>query len=348
LTQIQTKLKQANPRNTSRCVSFSLDTVAQTNISDVSVKVFKQYLTKQLRASQRLIDRLKEKKKLIIKLRKFGFEGEADKLKKCCSNFKALVCENGHSFRAIVDFRCHLPICADCWQTKAHRELSNKLPKFHQALKDNPSLIVAFNTLTLRSDKDTTERDLQSGCREIKTSFRKLRKRDIWENCVGGFGRIENTFSKKFGWHPHLHSILLLKNYIPQKSLSDAWHSITKDSMIVDIRAVKDIASGLVECIKYPFKPSDILKLGFSELKEMLNLKGERLGLSFGCLFGIETDADIDDEIKSDYSDFCGETKTLEIGDFCPICQTRLDLIDFSAKGYASFLPCVRITPQRE
>lgn len=325
--------------------SFSLDTVAQMNISDVSSDVFNRYFVKQLRRSERLAERRKLKKSFEKKLRKLGFIEEADKLKKCCANFSALVCGNGHSFRPIVDYRCHLPFCPDCWELKSHRELSRTLPKFLQAIKDNPSLILAFATLTLRSDK---KRGLRGGCKQLKADFRALRKRDVWENCVGGYGRIENTNSKQFGWHPHLHSLLLLKDYIPQKELSSAWRGVTGDSMVVDIRTVKGVADGLVECIKYPFKPGDLRKLGKAEIVEMLNLKGEKLGLSFGILFGLEACDDIEETLESDYADFVEETKVLEIGAACPICQSRLDLIDFSADGYASFLASVRLAVRKE
>ncbi len=331
-------LRHRSPVAVAPVLSFSLDTVSQLNISGVSLEVFTQYVTKQLRASQTLIDRLEMKSLIITKLLKFGFLEAADKLKRCSENVKSLVCGDGHTFRTIVDYRCRLPFCPDCCRVKANAQLARTLPKIHQALKDDSSLIVAFNTLTLRSDSNTKKRNLKAGCKEIKSSFKALRRQKIWKDCVGGFGKIENTASKKFGWHPHLHSILLLKNYIPQKSLSDAWHGITKDSMIVDIRSVHHIASGLVECIKYPFKPSDILKLGKSQIKEMLDLKDERLAVSFGVLFGIEVDDDILDDLKDEYSEFNEDTKTLEIGDACPICGSRLDLIDFTAKDYARFI----------
>jgi hypothetical protein len=322
-------------------VSFSLDTVSQMNIGDVSTEVFTRYLTQQLRTSERLTERLEMKRLLIKRLLKFGFLEEADKLKRCSANVKSLVCaDNGHPFRTIVDYRCHLPICPDCANLKSRKRLAAILPKFLQALRDDPSLIVAFNTLTLRSDK-AENRALRDGCKELKSSFRKLRKRDVWSPCVGGFGAIENTHSRKNGWHPHLHNILLLKNYIPQKDLSAAWFDITKDSKIVDIRSVHDLASGLIECIKYPFKPADIHKLGKAEIKEMLDLKGERLCVPFGILHGIEVDEDIDDDLKNDYSEFVSETKTLEIGDACPLCGSRLDLIDFTADSYAGFLASV-------
>lgn len=332
----------ANTTNKRNCAgsssgrnSFSLDTVAQMNIGDVEPTVFDRYLTKQLKRSERLKARLECKQIFEKKLRKLGFVEQADKLKKCSANFTTLVCGNGHSFRPIVDYRCHLPFCPDCWETKSHRELQRTLPKILQALKDDESLILAFATLTLKSDKG---RDLRGGCKKIKSDFRKLRKRQIFDNCIGGYGRIENTASKKFGWHPHIHSLFLLKDYIPQNSLSDAWHGVTGDSMIVDIRTVRDVAAGLVETIKYPFKPTDLKSLGKAEISQMLGLKGERLGLSFGVLFGIETDADIESEIDSEYSEFIEETKVLEVGDACPICQTKLDLIDFTAGGYVGFL----------
>ncbi len=333
---------QISPRNSS--VSYSIYTVAQSSISDVDADVFTRYLTKQLKRSARLGERREMKQAFEKKLRRFGYIEQADELKKCSANFTSLVCANGHSFKPIVDYRCHLPFCPDCWELKSHRELARQLPKFLQALKENPQLMVVLNTLTIRSDKC---RALRSGCKRLKTDFRKLRNRDIWENCIGGIGRIENTHSRKHGWHPHLHNLLLLKDYIPQNLLSDSWHEITKDSMVVDIRQVGDVAAGLVEIIKYPFKPADLKKLGKAEIQEMLDLKGERLGLSFGILFGLETDDGIETTLENDYSDFIDEAKDLKIGDSCPICQSRLDLIDFSADGYASFLGAVPIPNAR-
>jgi hypothetical protein len=320
--------------------SYSVHTVAQSDIADVPVAVFRQYLLRRLKRAGKLSERQECKKVLEQKLRKYGKSEEADRLRKCSASFSALVCENGHSFNAIPDFRCHLQCCPDCWETKSHRELARNLPKFLQALKDDPSLIVAFSTLTLRSDK---KRHLRAGIRKTKADFRKLRKRDVWQNCVGGFGRIENTNSIKFGWHPHLHCLLLLKDYIPQRELSANWHDVTGDSMVVDIRRVHDVASGLVETIKYPFKPADLRRLGKAQIQEMLDIKGEKLGLSFGVLHGIEVEENVEETLSSDYAEFVEETKQLRIGDCCPICQTRLDLVDFAASNYVQFLASVPV-----
>jgi hypothetical protein len=220
------------------------------------------------------------------------------------------------------------------------RELARILPKFLQLLKDNPDLILALMTLTLRSDK---KRGLRGGCGQIKKDFAKLRDRKVWKDCIGGVGRIENTFNRMLGWHPHIHNLLLLENYLVQKDLSGKWQAITKDSKIVDIRQVHDLKSGLVECIKYPFKLTDVRSFKREQFKEIFALKGERLGVSFGECHGLDVDVDIEKVLEDDYSDFVEETKKLAIGDACPICQTKLDLIDFSADGYAKFLVSVPI-----
>jgi hypothetical protein len=325
--------------------SFSLDTVAQMRISDVPADAFTLYLSKLLKSSARLIERRKVKEIFVRKLLKFGFKSEADKLERCSANYTTLVCGNGHSFRPIVDYRCHQPFCPDCWELKSRRELSRKIPKFLQALKDDKSLIVAFCTLTLKSDK---KRGLTAGNRKLKADFKRLRDREIWKKCVaGGFGRVENTFARKYGWHPHVHSLLLLNNYIPQNRLSDDWQSVTGDSMIVDISQVHDVAAGLVETIKYPFKPTDLKKLGKEQIQEMLDSSGEKLGVPFGVLFGLKVESDIEQqsELFSEYAEFVEQTKVLEMGDACPICQSRLDLIDFTAKSYASFLGSVQVRP---
>jgi hypothetical protein len=333
-------------------VSFSLDTVAQSLISDnnlsaenqllgVDADVLTKYIARQLKRAAKLEGRLEHKKEIVKILHRLGFIEQADKLKKCNANVSVLVCGDGHCFNKYVDYRCHLPVCADCQETKSLRELARILPKFLQLLKDNPDLILALMTLTLRSDK---KRGLRGGCGQIKRSFAKLRSRKFWKKeCIGGVGRIENTFNRMLGWHPHIHCLLLLENYLPQDKLSDGWHDITGDSMIVDIREVHDLKAGLVECVKYPFKLSDVRSFKREQFQEIFELKGERLGVSFGDFYGMEIDADIEKVLEDDYSDFVEETKKLAIGDACPICQTKLDLIDFSADGYAKFLVSVPI-----
>ncbi len=149
-------------------VSFSLDTVAQSpiidnfvdenignrfNYSAVNADVLAKYLANQLRRAAKLEGILEHKKEIVKILHKLGFVEQADKLRRCNANVTVLVCEEGHSFNKFVDSRCHLPICADCQETKSLQELARILPKFLQVLRDNPHLILAFMTLTLCSNK---------------------------------------------------------------------------------------------------------------------------------------------------------------------------------------------------
>jgi hypothetical protein len=297
----------------------------------------------QLRLSERIRSRKESKRLFEIKLREFGFNKEADRLKRCCQHYQFLACTNGHAFQAVPDFRCGLPFCPDCWTTKSERELHRNLPKLLQAIKNDPDLIVAFGTLTLKSAKG---RDLKTGCKKVKTDLKTLRRRDVFDNCVGGFGRIENTKTDN-GWHPHLHATLLLKKPIAQERLSAEWLDVTGDSKVVDIRRVSDLKESLLQTLIYPFKPAEMAKLDKQQVQEMLAMKGERLGLSFGVLFGIDTDTDTTEEASDAYGDFITETKALKIGDPCPICYAKLNLVNFTADGYADFLRSVPIPQPR-
>jgi hypothetical protein len=49
----------------------------------------------------------------------------------------------------------------------------------------------------------------------------------------------ENTYNKKQRMASAFHMFALLDDWIDQEELSQYWHSITGDSMIVDIRKVK-------------------------------------------------------------------------------------------------------------
>jgi hypothetical protein len=74
----------------------------------------------------------------------------------------------------------------------------------------------------------------------------------------------ENTYNEQTKeWHPHLHMFALLDDWIDQEELSQYWHSITGDSMIVDIRKVKKekglgYSKAAAEVCKYALKFGDL------------------------------------------------------------------------------------------
>ena len=81
-------------------------------------------------------------------------------------------------------------------------------------------------------------------------SFRTLleRRRDYlkkgWgysEFCkVQGAMYLREYIQRKTGeWHPHIHMFALVDQWIDQQEFSEYWHSLTGDSMVVDVRRAR-------------------------------------------------------------------------------------------------------------
>jgi len=107
----------------------------------------------------------------------------------------------------------------------------------------------SFLTLTLRVKPD---KDVKIEVDRIIASFRKLRKRKVWDVKRGIFS-IEIVKKRDWGWFVHLHALVDSK-WIDQAALSDVWRNITGDSYVVDIRRVGNPKLGLREVLKYQTK----------------------------------------------------------------------------------------------
>lgn len=126
--------------------------------------------------------------------------------------------------------------CLPCQQERSRiiaRNLVDQLP---------PSSL-RFLTLTLRS----TDAPLAQQLDRLYKAFRSLRRAKAFVTCVsGGVAFLELTWNdRRSQWHPHLHCIITGR-YIPHATVSALWHERTRDSHIVDIRAVNstdDVAS---------------------------------------------------------------------------------------------------------
>lgn len=200
-------------------------------------------------------------------------------------------------------------LCPFCARRRASKMLENNLPKFEEASK--PHLIPALVTLTVKNGEDLEER-----FNHLKKSLQTLmgRRRDYlkknWgynEFCKidGSMFSYEMTYSEENGWHPHVHMICLLNDYIDVKALSKLWHEVTGDSFIVDVRKLKSkdigkdtgsIVDAMQEVFKYALKFSDL------DLENQFHawdtLRGKRLTGSFGSLWGIQ----VPDELLDDLS----------------------------------------------
>lgn len=175
---------------------------------------------------------------------------------------------------------CRDRFCLPCARDRSRVLATNVLT----ALAGRP---VRFLTLTLK----VNDGPLSAQIDRLYSCFTALRARAFWHKRVaGGCAFTEVKWSPKHnGWNVHIHC-MLHGLYIPKSDLWRAWHAITTDSMIVDIRLVHD-----AQCIgryvtKYVSKPlSDTFLNRQPQLHELIRaMHGRRLCITFGDWRGIK------------------------------------------------------------
>lgn len=194
----------------------------------------------------------------------------------------------------VITCKRHL-LCPFCAARRAAKQVEKNGDRIKKVLEENKNLIPVMITLTVKNGEDLEER-----ISHLKKSFGKLqqKRKDAlrgkteteFTKVTGSMFSYEVT-NKGNGWHPHIHMIALLDDYIDQGKLSREWKAITKDSKIVDIRKITsktsnnlDISDALLEVFKYAVKFHDLdLELTWEAYRI---LKGKRLLGSFGTLYG--------------------------------------------------------------
>lgn len=214
-----------------------------------------------------------------------------------CANY--LVFHNYYTIEEIrlskvITCKKHL-LCPFCAARRAAKQVDKNGDRIKKVLEENKNLIPVMITLTVKNGDDLQER-----FEHIKNSFKKLqekRRDSLRGKTESEFTKVKGSMfsyevtNKGNGWHPHIHMIALLDDYIDQGKLSREWEAITKDSKIVDIRKITsksgktlDISDALLEVFKYALKFSDLdLELTWEAYR---TLKGKRLLGSFGNLYG--------------------------------------------------------------
>lgn len=194
----------------------------------------------------------------------------------------------------VITCKRHL-LCPFCAARRAAKQVEKNGDRIKKVLEENKNLIPVMITLTVKNGEDLEER-----ISHLRKSFGKLqqKRKDAlrgkteteFTKVTGSMFSYEVT-NKGNGWHPHIHMIALLDDYIDQGKLSREWEAITKDSKIVDIRKITsktsdnlDISDALLEVFKYAVKFHDLdLELTWEAYR---TLKGKRLLGSFGTLYG--------------------------------------------------------------
>jgi hypothetical protein len=133
--------------------------------------------------------------------------------------------------------------------------------------------------------------------------FRKRKKKPTWwGHHVSGFAAFlevtlnENPRSKSFGlWHVHLHIIAQCR-FIPHDELMALWNRVTGDSVVCDVREIRDVEGAAAEVAKYACKAiSDLdgaILRNPNKLDELIRAyAGRRLFFAGGSWRGLKLSA---------------------------------------------------------
>lgn len=174
---------------------------------------------------------------------------------------------------------CRDRFCVPCAAERSRNLAANVL----DALDLEPA---RFLTLTLK----TNDGPLATQIDRLYSCFSVLRKRHLWRSRVtGGCAFTEVKWSRKTdAWNVHVHCIIH-GAFLPKWELSKAWHEITGDSMIVDLRVIRDRGHITRYVTKYASKPFDNTFVNRQPLfDEVIRaMHGRRLCFTFGTWRGI-------------------------------------------------------------
>lgn len=191
---------------------------------------------------------------------------------------------------------CHKHLlCNLCAIRRGAKTLAAYLERWDTIRAAHPRLRPYLVTLTVKDGEDLAER------------WEHLHKaqRELWKQRARGRGSVLDpvkgavwSYEIKRGtgsglWHPHLHMVALAEHMEPENyragtlgDLSQAWHRITGDSFMVDVRPIEgDPVEGFMEVFKYAVKFADQTPADTVHAYEVLT--GRRLIASAGLFRGV-------------------------------------------------------------
>lgn len=193
-------------------------------------------------------------------------------------------------------------LCPVCARIRAAKQVSRYLERL-EILRETQTVKLALLTLTVKNGPDLDER-----FQHLANSWKKYqqRRRDYFkkgrgfnELCKVRGAVFSYEITNKNDWHPHIHAVVDLEEWIDRDQLINEWNSITGDSFVVDIRRIKgDPAEGFLEVFKYALKFSE---LDFEDnLMAYESLRGRRLQGSFGTFHGVKVPEKMTDDLLDD------------------------------------------------
>lgn len=191
-----------------------------------------------------------------------------------CGN--SLIAKRDGTEYILVCNRCHDRLCESCQKERQAKVIESVLLRCNAAEER-----LRFVTLTLRH----SDTPLAGQIDRLYSCFKLLRNHpDLKSSMLGGVWFLEVKLDAIGDrWHPHLH-VICEGFHVAQKLLANAWHEVTGDSYIVDIRAIDDLARRARYVAKYATKP---LHPGVAAQPAKLDefvvaIKGRRIYQCFG------------------------------------------------------------------
>lgn len=208
-------------------------------------------------------------------------------------------------------------VCPFCAARRGSKTVECYLERLSIVAQERPGARLALLTLTVKNGPDLQERHahLERSWRTLQARRRDwLKKGRGWTELAKVSGALFSyeVTNKGKGWHPHLHAVVLLDDWLDQRKLSQEWHRITGDSFIVDVRQIgkglhdivdpvgnvrPQVVDAFCEVSKYALKFSD---LDFSDnLHAFETLRGKRLQGAFGAFWGVKVPETLLDDLHA-------------------------------------------------
>jgi len=271
-------------------------------------------------AWQRLNEKNTTKSRVCVLLDELKNYELADNFRACHSRFLTTTCGT-HITERKATFYCGHRACVFCAEIRSRRMREKYLPKVTAFAADNVRLAPCHLVIT---QKHYLGESLSDSIKRLLANFRKLIRREFWKQhlSAGGVYAVEFTLGKDGCWHAHLHCLVFRQRFFNVKSFRREWKEITKDSVNFKIDRVTDVKSGLFELVKYISKPLDAEKYKAKHLKQVLDLKAQRLFSTFGTFRAFAASFEVP-EPETAPETVSEVAQTLDNGN-CPHCSQPL------------------------
>lgn len=251
------------------------------------------------------LDNLKDKisynqNVIVPRLQSIGEKKLATDIKYCAQVSQIATCKSCGTKYYAGSCYCKSRYCAICARLRAMAWLCKLVPLLEDYRKQGYKLFMLNLTIKDNENLDYILNKLMLSWR-IMTHDDKFCRKEFRQLNDGGIRSIEIKIGENSGiWHPHIHSITLLKSkkfveqFIEYKKLWEYSSALalrtTAKVGSVDIRGLKgydgDIVNAVVETFKYMTK-MDWLHVPDDKLKELFRVsKNRRFISSWGLLYG--------------------------------------------------------------